>query len=183
MDMNSGAVAELYAHVGNAAADTPYVVTRTDQGFDLAVDLSTPRWCEVIYGYNLQQVFVHRVAVDAARKKLTIKDQLYSLQWRGDPVSGSPVAYLGAQISKQSGRVVHKSSFRTIGATGEGSDPNAYNFSSEEGRRLIIEPAKRLGWGLAMSLEVKIGIIGAIVGVLVALVGVTAAVLAMHAGG
>ncbi|HZE39615.1 MAG TPA: hypothetical protein VE172_12465 [Stackebrandtia sp.] len=170
---NYAAAAELYARVEAACANTPYALTRTEDGFDLSVDIKQPQWQYLLYQRRVTQVFTHRVSVDEANKQLSISDQVRTVEW-STGVDGKPIPVLGANISVQSGRVIEVSSYKTLGGDGATTE---YRFSSEEGRRLITEPAKQLGWSVTWPGSAKAALVIAVIGVVVALVAVVAVLL------
>lgn len=171
----SGPAAELYARVQEAAAGTPYLVTPTADGFDVTVDVAVPQWRNILYRQHARKVFTHRVSLDEREKKLTITDELYELQWSVGVAPGEvPTPRIGGRLSVQSGRVWHISGFKRVGTRADGSVGvvDEYTFSSEEGRRLITDPAKELGWRETLGKEAKIGLAALIllgVGTVVAL--------------
>lgn len=184
-----GSAAELYARVQAAAADTPYVVTRTENGFDVSVDVATPQWRDLLYRQRVQRVFTYHVAVDEQNKKIAVTDSLYEVEWSAGVGSAGlgqiPVPHLRASVSKQSGRIWTKSSYKTIGIGDDGSvgTVREYTFSSEEGRRLITEPARELGWTQARGTTEKIGIVVAILGGVGAVVALLVTAIVFAVGG
>lgn len=164
----SGPVGELYAGVQQAVSGAPYQVTPTGDGFEVSVDLPDRRWHSLFEQRGLRQVFKHRVkVVDEQARKLSVNDELYELAWSGG------VAHLGASIGKQSGRI-YRTSFGTS-STGD------WAFGSEEGRRLVTDTAKQLGWTVVWSGAQKVGLVVGIIGgafALVTLVGLLVALLA-----
>lgn len=185
-----GPGAELYARVQAAAEGTPYTVTPTANGFDVAVDIAHPEWRTLLYRERIKRVFTYHVAVDEQNKKIAVTDELYEVEWSAGVGSSGlgqiPVPHLRASVSKQSGRIWHKSSYKTVDMGG-GEEPagtvREYKFSTEEGRQLIRGPAKELGWTEARGRNEKIGIVVAVLGGVSALVAILITAIVLVAGG
>lgn len=181
----AGFAAELFARVQAAAEGTPYVVSPTPNGFDVTVDVATPQWRTLLYQERVQKVFTYHVSVDEQNKKIAITDELYELEWSagvgGAGLGQIPVPHLRASVSRQSGRVWHKSSFKTaeIGADGSFGAVREYKFSSEEGRRLITGPAAELGWTETRGQTEKVGLVVAVVGGVGAVVALVAVAIVL----
>lgn len=184
-----GPAAELYARVQAATEGTPYAVTLTPNGFDVTVDIDVPQWRTLLYSEKVQKVFTYHVSVDGQNKKIAITDELYELEWSAGVGSSGlgqiPVPHLRASASKQYGRIWHKSSYKTmeIGHDESSDAVRQYKFSSEEGRRLIREPAKELGWTEVRGRTEKIGIVVAIIGGVGAVVALLVTAIVLVLGG
>jgi hypothetical protein len=168
-----GAGTELITRVRAAAQGTPFAVILTPNGFDVTADIATPQWQGLLYRQNVRQVFIHHVSLNERTKQLTVTSEQRVLEWHSGVRPGAPpVPYLGGSFSKFSGRVIHKSFVKTYG---EGEDGRfgkleEYRFSSEEGRRLILDAAAALGWTVERGRHEKIGIIAAVIGLGIALI-------------
>lgn len=131
---------ELFRRVREAAAGTPYVVTETDQGFDVTLDVVDARWYGLFNQAGLEKLFTHHVAVPEPGV-YTITDDARTVEW----VAGTPRT--GATVERRVGRVTEVG-FQTIwdfdehGRFGRQAD---YRFSSEEGRQLVTGIADAMG--------------------------------------
>lgn len=130
----------FFRAVAAAAHGSPYVVTRTERGFDVALDIADDRWWTVLGKAGLQKTYVHHVAAPGDGT-YTVTDDSRTVEWvRGVPRSS-------AQAERTYGRVrelrVEKAwGIREDGTVGPVVD---YRFSSEEGRDLVTAVAQQLG--------------------------------------
>lgn len=150
--------AEFLARVRAAAADTPYAVTQTPNGFDVGLDLNHIRWHGDLGNRN--QALIHRVRLDERTRRFSIRDDLYRLTWaNGVPVFGASV---------ESGRLRQKRWEFRFGSDGVQSQKV---LDTEDGRRLITDAARELGWqGRRSGTErfaLAMGVLGGAVGLVV----------------
>jgi hypothetical protein len=166
---------EFYRRVQAVTEGTPYVVTETDQGFDVTLDIVDAQWFGVFNKAGLSKVYTHHVAVPEAGT-YTVTDESREVEW----VAGTPrTAASGERIS---GRVkefgVQKVwAFDEHGRFGVQAD---YRFNSEEGRDLLTGVANELGLKLRRGGAEKVGLyVGAFaaVGVVITLVVLLVALL------
>lgn len=159
---------ELFRRVEQATEGTPYVVTETDSGFDVTLDVVDAQWFGLFNKAGLQKVFIHHVRFPQPGV-YTITDEARSLDW----VAGVP--QLKASAERQYGRVIELGSqkvwaFDEHGRFGVQAD---YRFNSEEGRDLITGVAEQLALRQRRGGAEKIGIwfgIIALVGVVITIV-------------
>lgn len=166
---STGPVRALADGVRKGAVGTPYVVTETERGFDVSLDIVDARWFQLYAKAGLQQSFVHHVRVDADGG-YSITDDARSLEW----VAGVPRASFAS--SRRYGRV-REISFRKIWALDERGRFGVvadYQFNSEEGRSLITEVAEQQGLRQRRGTAEKIGLL---VGLIAAAGAVVTAVL------
>jgi hypothetical protein len=161
--------------VQEAAAGTPYVVTPTDSGFDVALDIVNAQWYGVFNKAGLSKAYIHHVAV-SDDGTYTITDDSREVEW----VAGVPRA--SASASRQVGRVkefgVQKVwAFDENGNFGTVVD---YRFNSEEGRDMVTMIGERLGLKQERGTSAKIGLYVGL-GTIVALVicGIVIGILAL----
>ncbi len=121
------------------AEGTPYVVTATDRGFDVGIDIVDARWFELYRKVGLERTFVHHVEVDGTTYRVT--DDSRTLEWE----AGTP--RLGATLERFVGRRYEFSFQKTIAVTEKARLETVvdYTFSSQEGRKLVKRAAKELG--------------------------------------
>jgi hypothetical protein len=125
--------------VSRNAEGTPYVVTATDRGFDVGIDIVDAQWFELYRKVGLERTFVHHVAVDGST--YTVTDDSRTLEWE----AGHP--RLGATLERFVGRRYEFSFQKTIAVTEKARLETVvdYTFSSQEGRRLIKRAAREVG--------------------------------------
>jgi hypothetical protein len=153
---------------------TPYVVTATDRGFDLTLDIVDAKWFGLYFKEGLHRVYTHHVEVPGDGT-YTVTDDSRTVEWQ----AGVPT--ISGSVHRARGRVLEVSSEK-VWALGEDLRPGAvvdYRFSSEEGRHLIRAVADSLGLKERRGRDEKIGLYVAILGGAGALV--TLVVLALLA--
>ncbi len=151
--------AEFAHRVRAAAAGTPYVVTNTDRGFDVTLDVVDAQWFGLFNKAGIKRVIVHHVGVPEPGV-YTVNDDAPSLEW----VAGTP--RLAATAERIHGRVRHFGgqkvwAFDAQGRFGVQAD---YRFDSEEGRRLIAGVALQLGLSLRRGAAERVALGFAVVG-------------------
>ena len=158
---------EFLRKIRTSVKGTPYVVTETDGGFDLTLDIVDAKWFGLYHKEGLHRVHTYHVEVleDGA---YTVTDDSRTLEWQ----AGVPT--LSASVERTRGRVWERSS-EQVWALGEdlrfGSQVD-YRFNSEEGRQLIKAVADSLGLKERRGRDEKIGLYVAILGGVGALVTV-----------
>lgn len=175
---------EFFAAVSQAATNTPLQVTRTERGFDVTTNIADASWTSLLYKQGLRQVFTHHVMVDDG--KYAIRDDVYDVRWQVgmDAQAGIPVPVLELTMQRNMGTVVSHSSQKTYGRSenGEISEVSDYTFNSEEGRRLIVAEAQRLGLKKMLDFHTRVGLIVGIGASIFALAVAVALVIAFALG-
>ena len=163
----------LFRSVQQATQGTPYVVTETDEGFDVTLDVVDAEWFGLFNKAGLGKVYIHHVSFpgDGA---YTIADDSRTVEW----VAGVPT--LKASAEREYGRVIELGAqkvwaFDSQGHFGVQAD---YRFNSEEGRDLITGLAEAQGLkkrrGKAEGAGLYVGIIAAVLAVIVLVVNLIA---------
>jgi len=172
---------ELIARVRAAAEGSPYVVEERPYGFDLTIDLVDATWWTLLRKNAVKRVFTHEVRLEEGRRRMTITDVSNEVRWdAGVGPSGRPSLHAEKQVQK--GRVYEFSSEKQWGA--DAATPGGigkvvdYTFRASEGRDLIRDAAKPLGWSEGMGREQKIGLAAALFALAIVVVtGVVAGVI------
>ena len=139
--------------VASHAEGTPYVVSPTPEGFDVALDIVDARWYQLYAKAGLERTFVHHVTM-AGGRDFTITDDSHTLEWE----AGHP--RLGARVERFVGRRYDVGFRKTIAVTEDARIDTVvdYAFSSEEGRKLIKGAAKELGLREHLPASAKAGL-------------------------
>ena len=150
---------EFATAVQEMAKGSPYVVTKTKQGFDVTLDIVDAKWFDLYHVNGLKRVFTHHVTV-ADDGTYAITDDMRNLEWQ----AGTP--NLSASVERVRGRQWERS---TDNIWALGTDLRIgkvvdYRFNSEEGRGLITGVAKRLGLKQKRGTEERIGLVFALIG-------------------
>lgn len=166
---------EFFRRVQAATEGTPYVVTETDEGFDVTLDIVDAQWFGVFNKAGLAKVYVHHVQMPEAGV-YSVTDDSREVEW----VAGVPTAK--ASASRVRGRVVEFGGEKVwaLDAQGRFGVQADYRFNSEEGRDLITGVAEQLHLtprrGSAERIGLYVGIFAA-VGAVIA--GILLVVLAL----
>jgi hypothetical protein len=149
---------EFFRRVQAVTEGTPYVVTETDEGFDVTLDIVDAQWFGLFNKASLEKVYVHHVAVPEPGT-YTVTDDSRTLEWvAGAPTLGSAERVYGRV--KEFG-VQKVWAFDARGDFGVHAD---YRFDSEEGRDLLTGVADQLGLEQRRGGAEKTGLVFAIVG-------------------
>lgn len=153
--------------VRRSTAGTPYVVTETPSGFDVALDIVDAQWFGLYSAEGLTKVFVHHVAVPGDGT-YAVTDDAFTLEWE----AGVPT--LSASVERTRGHVKEVGfekvwAFDRSGRFGKVVD---VRFDSERGRRLIRDAAKDVGLDRERGNAERIGLVVAVIGALGALLTV-----------
>jgi len=168
----TGRSGELEQRVREAAAGTPYVVTPTERGFDVTIELADAQWWALFNRAGLTREFTHQVRL-GDDGSYSITDVSREVEW----VAGAPRVAAGAAVRK--GRIIERGR-ETIWAIGDDGRVGAvvdYRFDSGEGRDLVTTAAASLGLTPQRGLEERVGLafglvagVGAVITVVVLLV-------------
>ena len=161
--------------IQTAVEETPYVVTETDRGFDLTLDIVDAKWFGLYFKEGLQRVYTSHVEVPGDGT-YSVTDDSRTVEWQ----AGVPT--MSGSVERTRGRVYERSSEKVwaLGADLRFGAVVDYRFNSEEGRQLITAVADNLGLKQQRGRDEKIGLWFAILGGAGALVTlVVLAVLAL----
>ena len=148
---------EFLRQIRTSVEGTPYVVDKTDDGFDLTLDIVDAKWFGLYHKEGLHRVHTYHVEV-LSDGTYTVTDDSRTLEWQ----AGVPT--LSASVERTSGRVWERSSEK-VWALGEDlrfGPVVDYRFNSEEGRQLISAVAESLGLKERRGRDGKIGLYVAI---------------------
>lgn len=146
---------QLAEAVEAAVADSPYVVTRTAEGFDLSIDIADARWYGVLNKAGLKYDHTWRVTVDGDHYK--ILQTWKRVEW----AAGVPTS-LSAEGGR--GRLLEVGFEKSWAFDEEGRFAKVvdYSFKSQEGLTLIRELAEPLGLSERRPMEVKVAVAAAV---------------------
>lgn len=144
--------------VRQAAAGTPYVVTATDAGFDVTLDIVDAQWFGLFDKAGLDKVYIHHVAV-ADDGTYTVTDDSRTVEW----VAGVPRA--SASAERVYGRVKEFGVQKVwaLDEHGRFGPVVDFRFNSEEGRDLVKGVAQQLGLKEKRGAAERTGLVFALV--------------------
>lgn len=173
-------VDEFYELVRATAQGTPYVVTRTDEGFEVGLDLVDAKWFAVMYAEGLRKAYKQLVTVDERVGTFTMLDAAKQIEWRAGVSGDDHRPRLSGSYEFFQGRVMQKERQHTWAwnARGEYGTVADFSYNSAEAHSLIRHAAAELGLREKMPLAAKIGLafgIFAVVGIAIGAVVVLVA--------
>lgn len=145
--------------IQTAVEGTPYVVTETDAGLDLTLDIVDAKWYGLYFKEGLHRVHTYHVELPGDGT-YRVTDDSRTVEWQ----AGVPL--VTGSVERTRGRVYERSAEK-VWALGEDFRPGKvvdYRFNSEEGRLLIRTVAERLGLKEERGRDEKIGLYFAILG-------------------
>ncbi len=158
---------EFYEKVHAAAEGTPYAVTETDDGFDVAIDIVDAQWYGLLNKAGLHRTWTHHVKLhdDGA---YSITDQSKTVEW----VAGAPRIAGSIEVTK--GRAIEfgKEKIWAFDEHGRFGTVADYRFDSREGRDLIEGIGEHLGLEQKRGAAERIGLIFGLIGAVGALITV-----------
>lgn len=150
---------EFIRSIRTAVEGTPYVVTETDDGVDVTLDIVDAKWFGLYFKEGLHRVYTHHVGLPGDGT-YTVTDDSRTVEWQ----AGVPT--ISGSVERTRGRVRERS-FEKVWALGEDFRPGLvvnYRFNSEEGRQLVTAVAERVGLKQQRGRDEKIGLWFAILG-------------------
>jgi hypothetical protein len=164
----SDKASQLADAVEAAVADSPYVVTRTDQGFDLTINLADAKWYGVLDKAGLKYDHTYRVTVDGDHFK--ILQTWKRVEW----AAGVPTSF---EVEGGSGRFIELGYQKSWAFDEHGKFTKVvdYNFKSQEGLKLIRELAEPIGLSERRPMEMNLAMVFA----LIAIIGAVATLIAV----
>ena len=177
---------ELLAAVRARTEGTPYVVTETDDGFDMRIDIADASWHGLLHAQHLDKAWTYHVRL-APEKRLTITDDVRTVTWRAGagPGTQGPVPVLSASAGRRVGRWNEKGFQKTWAVDERGSHGTVVDFTVDSawGRDLIRGPARELGWAEERGGAERTGLYVAVGTIaLLVLAGLVVAVVALAGG-
>lgn len=156
---------EFRAAVSHAAQGTPYVVTPTEGGFDVTLNIADAQWYGLFNKAGLTKVVTHHVSLEGDRYE--ILDDSRELRW----VAGVPSLH-GSYV-RQTGRVREFGFEKSWAFDEDGRFRKVvdYSFSTGEGLALIRGVAEQLGLTERQPASVKVAIGLAVFTLIALLVG------------
>ena len=154
----TGTRADFLDGVRQAAGGTPYVVTATDAGFDVTLDIVDAQWFGLFNKAGLDKVYIHHVAV-ADDGTYTVTDDSRTVEW----VAGVPRA--SASAERVYGRVKEFGVQKVwaLDEHGRFGPVVDFRFNSEEGRDLVKGVAQQLGLKEKRGAAERTGLVFALV--------------------
>jgi hypothetical protein len=170
---------ELVTELMNRATGSPYVITETDKGFRLELNIVDAKYYTLMYKNGLKKSFIIDATVHEQKKTVTTTDTLYALDWQAGADISQLAPRLGARINVQKGEVFQFEMHKEFGVSEEGKVGKVvdYTYSTSEVKKWLDTQLDDMKWRRAMGGTAKGAIvvaaiagIGAIVAVIVAIV-------------
>lgn len=169
---------ELTQKVIEAAKDTPYVVTQTDSGFEVSLNIVDAKWVLPLGTGKTKEYFRITAELDEATHTATLNDSLYQLEWSAG-TDGNLVPHVGASLQVQQGEIHERQFGVVIGMPGSkqgDTGVTTYSFSSDKAKGWLKGLLIANGWKKKWGLQAKIGLI---VGLVVIAIGVVGSIIVL----
>lgn len=157
--MTAGPAEEFRRRVEAATEGTPYVVTATEAGFDVSLDIVDTQWIGIFNEAGLAKVYTHHVSVPGDGT-YSVTDDARTVEW----VAGVPQVTGSAE--RMYGRVKEfgVQQVWALDEQGRFGQVVDFRFDSEEGRDLVSGVADQLGLRQKRGAAEKTGLIFGVVG-------------------
>ena len=156
---------ELIEQLQTATKNTPYVITPTDQGFKLTVNIVDAKWYTVLYKNGLKETFTIDAILDEVKHTAKTTDTLYELEWQAGADAGTAAPRLGAKKNIQKGEVWNMQAGKEFGVSTDGKvgETASWKFSSVEAKKWLDNQLKTNGWRRVLGGTAKGALIFAVV--------------------
>jgi hypothetical protein len=138
--------------VREAAEGSPYVVTETERGFDVALDFSA-QWYGLFNKAGMRRAFTHHVSLPEPGVYV-VSDEARDVDW----VAGAPRLAGSVEVFHGRRRQVAFEQVWALDEHGRFGRVADYRFDSEEGRRLVEGVAEQLGLTQRRGTAEKVGL-------------------------
>lgn len=172
---------ELYQKAVAAAQDTPYLVTKKDNGFSVELNVADWKWLTVFYQNKLSTIYRSTVVLDEAKKTYTITQEMGKVEWQAG-VSPDAVPQFNASWSTIKGTVMNYSAKVEVGLHDDGSLAKGYVFNSGEINKFVSDIMSTSGLKKKLDTNSQIGLIFGIAGGVIALICVGFAIFSSMTG-
>lgn len=175
---------ELAAAIQVALSGTPFELTRTAEGFDVALALADATWWMPLSRSGLKETYVYHFRCDDDARRLSVTDTHATIQWRaGVRPDALPEPYFHFAAAAQSGRVMisRRSIVWGVNDGGQVGRVVDVDFRSEPRRQAMRAIATDLGWTEGMGARQKVGLWVAIGSGVLALVVLVVLVIVVFA--
>lgn len=148
---------QLIQDLTQTSQNTPYVITPTDTGFTMSINIADAKWYTLLYKNGLKKVFTIDAKLDESKHSAQTTDTLYELDWQGGADAGTVAPRLGGQIKVQKGEVWSYQAGKQYGVSEDGKvgETASYSFSSSEAKKWLDTQLKEAGWHRTLGKEAK----------------------------
>ena len=155
---------------------TPYLVTETEKGADIDINLADANWLSFASVSGLTNSYSYELRINEQKNTFSITDVSRQLQWLTS-INGEPVAHYSTNTFR--GKIVTFEKQKSYGidySNGEFQAVVDYGFHSEPGRDRIREAAQKLGFQEVQAPATKVGFVFAAIGGAIALLAIGTAI-------
>ena len=156
---------ELIQNLQAAAQATPYVITPTQNGFEMTINIVDAKWYTLLYKNGIKKTFTIDAKLKEDKHTAATTDTLYALDWQAGADTGSFVPRLGGKLNAQKGEVWSFQAGKQYGASEQGQvgETASWRFSSMEAKEWLDGQLKMNGWHRTLGGTAKGALIFAIV--------------------
>jgi hypothetical protein len=166
---------ELITELINRTNGTPYIITETDDGFRLTLNLVDAKYYTLMYKNGLKKTFTIDAKVDEPKRSVTTTDTLYELDWQAGADVNTFTPRIGAKLDVQKGEVFQFEMRKQYGVSEQGKVGKVVDlkYSTVEIKKWLDTQLADMKWKREMGGIAK----GALVVAAIAGVGAVAAVV------
>ncbi|MEO6513094.1 MAG: hypothetical protein ABIR37_00245 [Candidatus Saccharimonadales bacterium] len=156
---------ELTQKLITNAAGTPYIVTPTDGGFQMSINIVDAKWYTLLYKNGIKKTFTIDARLNEAKHAAVTTDTMFELNWQAGADVNTFTPSLGAKINMHKGEIWSYKAGKQYGVTESGrvGETASWKFSSVEAKEWLDNQLKESGWHRAMGGTAKGALIFAIV--------------------
>jgi hypothetical protein len=156
---------ELVQNLQTAAQDTPYVITASEKGFQMTINIVDAKWYTLLYKNGLKKTFTIDATLNEVKQTATTTDTLYALDWQAGADAGSFVPRIGGKLNVQKGEVWSYQAGKQYGISEKGQvgETASWKFSSIEAKEWLDSQLKANGWHRSLGGTAKGALVFAIV--------------------
>ena len=155
---------ELIRNLQTAAQDSPYVITPTQNGFEMTINIVDAKWYTLLYKNGIKKTFTIDAKLKEEKHAAATTDTLYALDWQAGAESGSLVPHIGGKLNVQKGEVWSFQAGKQYGVSenGQVGETASWKFSSVEAKEWLDGQLRANGWHRSLGSTAKGALIFAI---------------------
>lgn len=163
----------LIAALQQRAQNTPYLITATDTGFRLELNIADASYYTLMYKVGVKRAFRIEAKVNNGNKTVQTTDILTKIDWQAGDTPGQFTPRVSWRGSITRGEIYEFGTRKDLGVSNEGAPGVTvnYTYSTTEAKQWLSTQLKELGWKRTMGLEAKIGLVMGLVAIAGLIIG------------
>lgn len=169
---------EIIQQLTQTYQGSPYVITETEKGFDVDINVADMDWLTVFYQNKLSVKSTLIVTIDDEKKEYSVGQRLNRMQWSGG-VGADGAPSFNASLSSFQGSINMKRIEIQGGLHKGGGVFKGYTLDTAEMVSPVVEVFEKNGYTRKMDSMTKVGVWFAVGGIVIALLAVAIPLLFM----